>query len=43
MSRVLGMSHKEIASELGISPKTVENHIGRVLLEIRNRMDSTLT
>lgn len=43
MSRVLGMSHKEISQALGISPKTVENHIGRVLLEIKSRMDSPLS
>ena len=40
MSRVLGMSYKEIAEELGIATKTVENHIGRVLFEIKSRMDS---
>lgn len=40
MSRVLGMSHKEIAEELGISPKTVENHIGRVLQELKSRLPS---
>ena len=43
MSRVLGMSHKEISQALGISPKTVENHIGRVLLEIKSRMDFPLS
>lgn len=28
-----GYSYKEIAQQLGISPKTVENHIGRALRE----------
>ena len=43
MSRVMGMSYKEISQELGISQKTVENHIGRVLHEIKSRMDAPLS
>ncbi|SFB52316.1 RNA polymerase sigma factor [Algoriphagus aquimarinus] len=31
LSRFKGMSHKEISKELGISPKTVENHISLAL------------
>lgn len=27
LSRIQGLSHKEISQELGISPKTVENHL----------------
>ena len=29
MRKVHGMSHKEIAGQLGISPRTVERHIGK--------------
>lgn len=42
-----GCSYKEIASRLGISPKTVENHIGRALREtheyLRRRYEMTTT
>jgi RNA polymerase sigma-70 factor (ECF subfamily) len=31
LARVDGLSHKEIARELGIAPKTVENHLGRAV------------
>lgn len=35
LSRLHGMSHKEIARELNISAKTVENHINFALRELR--------
>lgn len=35
MSRRKGYSYEEIATELGISKKTVENHMGLALKEIR--------
>ena len=42
-----GCSYKEIALRLGISPKTVENHIGRALREthdyLRRRYEMTAT
>ena len=34
-SRMEGMKHKEIAEELGISQKTVDNHISRALTYMR--------
>ncbi len=39
MSREDGKSNKEIATELGISEKTVEGHITRALTDIRNNLD----
>jgi len=35
LSRIKGLSHKEISLELGISPKTVENHIALALQDFR--------
>lgn len=35
LSRVKGLSHKEIAQELGISTKTVENHLNLALNNFR--------
>ncbi len=35
LSRVRGLSHKEIAKELGISTKTVENHLNLALNNFR--------
>lgn len=35
LSRIEGLSHKEIAQRLSISPKTVENHIGRAIRQLR--------
>ena len=35
MHRLLGLSYKQIAEELGISVKTVENQIGKALRVIR--------
>jgi RNA polymerase sigma factor (sigma-70 family) len=36
LSRKNGFSHKEIAEMLGITPKTVENHIGKVLAQLKH-------
>jgi len=36
LSRIHGLPHKDIAEQLSISPKTVENHIGRALRELKN-------
>ena len=38
MHRFKGLSHKEIASRLNISPKTVENHMVNALLFLRKRL-----
>ena len=38
LSRFEELSHKEIAEQLSISPKTVENHIGRAIMHLRNKM-----
>ncbi len=38
LSRVEGLSHKEIGERLHISPKTVENQIGIALKRIRQRL-----
>lgn len=35
LSRIKGLSHKEISRELGISTKTVENHIALALQDFR--------
>ncbi|MNL56239.1 RNA polymerase sigma factor [compost metagenome] len=35
MSRAEHLSHQQIAEKLGISPKTVENHIGLALKYLR--------
>ncbi len=35
MSRFDGLTHKQIAEKLGISPKTVENQIGKALKKLR--------
>ncbi|PTN08021.1 RNA polymerase sigma-70 factor [Mangrovibacterium marinum] len=32
------MSHKEIAQQLGLSPKTVENHVGIALRKLREQL-----
>ncbi|RXK83099.1 RNA polymerase sigma factor [Filimonas effusa] len=36
LSRFEGLSHKDIASELSVSPKTVEAHIAKALRHLRN-------
>ncbi|MBG6234155.1 RNA polymerase sigma-70 factor (ECF subfamily) [Pedobacter sp. CAN_A7] len=38
LSRENGLSHKEIAEMLAISPKTVESHIYKVLLRLKQYM-----
>jgi len=38
MRKVHGMSHKEIAGQLGISPRTVERHIGKGNRDCANYM-----
>lgn len=42
MSRIKGMSYKEIAAELSVSEKTVETHIRLSLKTIREAMDKIL-
>lgn len=36
LSRIHGLPYKAIAEQLSISPKTVENHIGRALRELKD-------
>ena len=36
LSRIDGLPNKAIAEQLSISPKTVENHIGRALRELKD-------
>jgi RNA polymerase sigma-70 factor (family 1) len=43
MHRLVGMSYKDIAEELGISVKTVENQIGKALRILRQLAETTLT
>lgn len=38
LSRFEDLSHKEIAEQLSISPKTVENHIGRAIIQLKNKL-----
>jgi RNA polymerase sigma factor (sigma-70 family) len=38
LHRVQHLSHLEIAEQLGISPRTVETHIGKALKTLRDRM-----
>lgn len=38
LSRLEGLSYKEIAERMGISPKTVENHISASLKEIKKNL-----
>ena len=40
MSRMLGLRNDEIARELDLSKKTVENHINLALREIRTRLEN---
>lgn len=42
LSRQNGLSYKEIAEMLGISPKTVESHIGKVLSRLKHYMYTIL-
>jgi RNA polymerase sigma-70 factor (family 1) len=43
LSRFEGMKHQEIADELSISVKTVENHIGKALKHMREHLKDYLT
>lgn len=43
MARERGMSYAEIAATLGIAPKTVENHMGRALKFLRERLKGYLS
>lgn len=36
LSRIQGLSYKQIADVMSISPKTVENHISRAIKQLRN-------
>lgn len=38
MSRYEGLKYREIADELGISQKTVENQLGRALQALRTEL-----
>ncbi|HIP83672.1 MAG TPA: sigma-70 family RNA polymerase sigma factor [Desulfocapsa sulfexigens] len=38
LHRFKGLSHKEIADQLNISPKTVENHMAKALLFLRKNL-----
>lgn len=40
LSRVEGLSHAEIGAQLGIATKTVENHVGRALAMLAQRLGS---
>jgi RNA polymerase sigma-70 factor (ECF subfamily) len=42
MSREQGLSHREIASTLGIAEKTVESHLSKALHTLRTNLDSFL-
>jgi len=41
LSRIKGLSHKEIAEELGISTKIVENHLNLALHHFRDPLQKT--
>lgn len=38
LARIEGYSQKEIAAQLGITPKTVENHLTRALAQLASRL-----
>lgn len=40
LSRFSGLSHAEIADVMGLAPKTVENHVGRALRHLRDRLQA---
>lgn len=42
LSRVEGMSYREIAEQLQLSPKTVENQIGKALRQLREELSPWL-
>jgi len=41
MSKVRGMKYKEIAEELGISTKKIENHMTKALRSIREALSQS--
>ncbi len=41
MSKIRGMKYKEIAEELGISTKTIENHMTEALRSIREALSQS--
>jgi RNA polymerase sigma factor (sigma-70 family) len=40
LRRVYGLSHKEIAQRMGISVKTVENHLTKAIVRCTDRIDA---
>jgi RNA polymerase sigma-70 factor (ECF subfamily) len=42
MSRQQGLTYREIARELALSPKTVENHMAAALRALRNKLRQPL-
>lgn len=42
MSRKEGLSHKEIAAQFSISTKTVEQHISKALLQLKQHLYSIM-
>jgi len=38
LARIEGYSQKEIAAQMGITPKTVENHLTRALAQLTVRL-----
>ncbi|HLS94724.1 RNA polymerase sigma-70 factor (ECF subfamily) [Sphingobacterium allocomposti] len=42
LSRKKGLSHKEIAQLFSISPKTVEQHIGKALVQLKQHLYSIM-
>jgi RNA polymerase sigma-70 factor (ECF subfamily) len=42
-SRLEGLKHSEIAAELGVSPRTVDNHIANALRHLRLHLREFIT
>jgi RNA polymerase sigma-70 factor (ECF subfamily) len=40
LSRFHALSHQEIAATMGLSPRTVNNHIVRALKRLQRRLDA---